>query len=354
MRDDWGMGASASAADGSASALHTAARRFCWDGIAERFVADLPEAFAHLAPRVRDPFTSGLAWEEVRRHEARLWGELLEYGGTGEYPAHVRERAAMFSAILDEVERAVAGDFRSWDDARTFLLEGGRRARPIGTIHVGTSTRGDDPHWDSDQRSAAAAARSEYLAYVGRLAPADAVAAALARPMPLQRVLPDAEVKEIREECARRWDADPARGYWHPLRQEAWPSDLLVVDDESFLVHFGAARLHAILREHDVARVWEIGECWRVRPAREMETGVCAFVGVETTWSSRGLDWLVYASHENSVTFAGDWLVGAVKAAWPAWEAAGYEHVIRRFHEQRARVEDEMRRARQDDGPAAP
>jgi len=30
-------------------------------------------------------------------------------------------------------------------------------------------------------------------------------------------------------------------------------------------------------------------------------------------WFSRALDWLIYRSREDSITFAGNWLVNAVK-----------------------------------------
>ncbi len=32
------------------------------------------------------------------------------------------------------------------------------------------------------------------------------------------------------------------------------------------------------------------------------------------------MDWLMYASHEGSLTIAGDWLIEEVRAAWPEWE----------------------------------
>jgi hypothetical protein len=49
--------------------------------------------------------------------------------------------------------------------------------------------------------------------------------------------------------------------------------------------------------------------------------------GLETYWSSRHLDWLIYCSHEDSITFAGAWLVAAIQQAWPTWQ----QH-IRRGH----------------------
>ena len=39
--------------------------------------------------------------------------------------------------------------------------------------------------------------------------------------------------------------------------------------------------------------------------------------GAEVFWTSRELDWVLYVSHEHSITVAGDWLVAGVKAIWP-------------------------------------
>lgn len=45
---------------------------------------------------------------------------------------------------------------------------------------------------------------------------------------------------------------------------------------------------------------------------------------VEAYWTSGTLDWLLYISHEDSVTIAGDWLVAAVKEVWPEWDQHRY------------------------------
>ncbi|MCD6052439.1 MAG: hypothetical protein K0Q55_3857, partial [Verrucomicrobia bacterium] len=31
-------------------------------------------------------------------------------------------------------------------------------------------------------------------------------------------------------------------------------------------------------------------------------------------------DWIIYASHESSVTIGGEWLLPAIKSAWPNWQ----------------------------------
>jgi len=42
--------------------------------------------------------------------------------------------------------------------------------------------------------------------------------------------------------------------------------------------------------------------------------------GAEGYWSSDGLDWIIYASHESSVTVGG-WLLEEVKQAWSDWNS---------------------------------
>jgi hypothetical protein len=32
------------------------------------------------------------------------------------------------------------------------------------------------------------------------------------------------------------------------------------------------------------------------------------------------MHWLIYASHERSITLAGTWLIAAVQEIWPRWD----------------------------------
>ena len=39
----------------------------------------------------------------------------------------------------------------------------------------------------------------------------------------------------------------------------------------------------------------------------------------ETYWFDDSLDWVVYKSHEGTITFGGRWLVDRVKEVWSEW-----------------------------------
>jgi hypothetical protein len=39
----------------------------------------------------------------------------------------------------------------------------------------------------------------------------------------------------------------------------------------------------------------------------------------ETCWTDASFQWLIYASHEDTVTIAAAELLGGLRAAWPSW-----------------------------------
>ena len=63
--------------------------------------------------------------------------------------------------------------------------------------------------------------------------------------------------------------------------------------------------------------MWELREY-----GAEYECDVALFEpiynGAEGYWSSPSLDWIVYASHESSITIGG-WLAEDVKERWHTW-----------------------------------
>jgi hypothetical protein len=74
-----------------------------------------------------------------------------------------------------------------------------------------------------------------------------------------------------------------------------------------------------MLAAHGVKRVWELLEPGWPEPECEMDLTLCTFGTSEGYYTSPSFDWLVYRSHEHSIALAGNWLVDAVKQAWPGW-----------------------------------
>ncbi|HET9318710.1 MAG TPA: hypothetical protein VFO27_03005, partial [Bryobacteraceae bacterium] len=46
--------------------------------------------------------------------------------------------------------------------------------------------------------------------------------------------------------------------------------------------------------------------------------------GGEQYCTDKSVDWVVYASHESSITIAGEWLTRIFKEKWPEWSQKSY------------------------------
>jgi len=129
-----------------------------------------------------------------------------------------------------------------------------------------------------------------------------------------ERVLPKSEADDFRKQMASAWGAE---GYWWPLHGSRPPHA------EGFQAHFfehefGYAALRHILAEHGVTTALEFRENGKAYEVSIATFEPC-YTGLEGFWTSGRFDWILYASHEGSITVAGEWLLPAIKAAWPSW-----------------------------------
>jgi hypothetical protein len=228
--------------------------------------------------------------------------------------------------ILLEIERAVPKDFNTEEEVRSYLLDAGRRAK----LFTGYTARGrcderviqyHEPK--ESERAGSEIRRAEYLQYITDLSSEQA---ALTKPLPYRHAMSGTKRRRVGKKLAERWDVDPCSHYWYPLWRwdQPLPPDVLAFQDAWFHKEVGVEALQNILLRRGITRVWEINEV-REDPEYELDPRLCWFMGgLEMYWSSRELDWLIYASHERSMTFAGDWLINAVKEAWPNWERRIY------------------------------
>ena len=129
------------------------------------------------------------------------------------------------------------------------------------------------------------------------------------------RELSATEVDRLHERLSQSWQVQER--YWYPLFPER-PSHVEAFQDHYFETEFGYERLRKILTDRNIGIVYELREDARgfEIPVAELEP---YYTGEEGFWLSETLDWLIYASHESSLTIGGEWLVSAVCEAWPSW-----------------------------------
>ncbi len=162
--------------------------------------------------------------------------------------------------------------------------------------------------------------RDRFCAYIIALDP-DALREI--QPLPYRRLLNASEKRHILVRLDERWEANDHFN-WYPLKAISRSQDVLALQAEWFNVRVTTERLHHLLGERRVQRVWALAEGGNA-PAYEMDSVLIdpVYGGDECYWTAGDMDWLLYTSHESAITVAGEWFVTAVKVIWPDW----YEHV---------------------------
>jgi hypothetical protein len=108
-------------------------------------------------------------------------------------------------------------------------------------------------------------------------------------------------------------------GYWYPLTEVPQRNVLAFQAPCFYQALVAGENLPAILAARGVDRIFELREVGSAYELRLADLDP-VYTGDEGFWCSDALDWVLYASHENSLTVGGEWLITAVKFAWPEWE----------------------------------
>ncbi|MBO2007995.1 hypothetical protein [Hymenobacter negativus] len=122
-------------------------------------------------------------------------------------------------------------------------------------------------------------------------------------------------------ELNARWNCDLPFG-WVPIIGPADNSEELEIYDlEAFLEWFDAETIKLLLADiFDIATAYEIVEGGAVS---FVDLGKCVFGynGLEHMYTDAAFQFLLYFSHEDSVTAGGKELIEAIHRAWPAYKS---------------------------------
>jgi len=139
-------------------------------------------------------------------------------------------------------------------------------------------------------------------------------------PLPFQRTLTEAQTAEVFDALRARWGI--AGFYWYPLDREETakpPPHAMAFDAEPFGEEHVLELLRTALAGLDAVRVLQL--CEPPEPDRELalEWLESVYEGSESIVTDASCSWVVYASHESSVTVAGEQILPALQEAWPEW-----------------------------------
>jgi hypothetical protein len=110
---------------------------------------------------------------------------------------------------------------------------------------------------------------------------------------------------------------------WWPLKEGPAPPDVVTFHTD-WLDEMKVAAVREVLIGHGVSRIWELREFGEWGCEQSFSVLEPVYTGEEGYWTSSSSDWLVYASHESSVTLAGEWLVASFRQRFPECDQFSY------------------------------
>jgi hypothetical protein len=256
------------------TALHTAARRYCQERFSEWI-------------RVYKELQLKEGWQVEKRFKSG-W----DYSDEA-YRTFPRYRIA--KGIEIEIERLIPSSFRSFSEAKVALVAAAEKAYESLQSELKRSLA----------RDALREEIQDFRTYLQVLNPEDLRET---EPLPYRRVLSEDESNRLWEELKRTWGV--AGGDWFPLKDGPMPSNMLAFHTDYFERIGGAALIRKGLREQGVSTVFLLQEL-DVDPEYEIALDIFspyAAGGAQYSTSNQA-HWLIYASHESSVTICGDWLI---------------------------------------------
>jgi len=274
------------------TALHTAARRYCQQRFADWF-QDYKDLQAREKWQIEDSFASGWHYSEDAYR--------------------IFPRYRVDEAIQVEVERLTPDREPSLEALRTRL----NRACNVAEIRlhgeITNLTAREALHQEAD----------DFRAYISVLNESDLRSI---EPLPYRRVIDDSESRRLWNQLKRVWGMGD--GHWFPLKEGPVPPNVIVFHDDYFQEIGGVALLQNALKAQGIGKVFQLHEFGPPEPEYEIDLSIfvptCGSGGEQ--YSTSGLsDWVVYASHESSVTICGDWLTRNIEETLPDWNQHTYK-----------------------------
>jgi hypothetical protein len=216
---------------------------------------------------------------------------------------NVFPRYLVLNAILVEIEKFTPQDFSTLDEAKVLISS------------ISGYLANDTFKYSQNGLTAEKAMTEERKAFVNYIQTLSEEEIGEVEPMSYRRVIKRSEKQQIWAELKKVWNIQG--GNWYPL-SEGNPFNLIAFQAKYLEREVGVELLRSLLMKHGITRVWELRE---FGPEYEMELVFFdpSYNGAEGYWCTQNMNWIIYASHESSITIGG-WLLDDVKSVWPNWK----------------------------------
>lgn len=210
-------------------------------------------------------------------------------------------RYNILDAILGEIEILVGRSFPSLSDCRATLIQIGRSA--------------NSPLTKQKENLIASAAiqqeRDKFIQFIDTVTPEMLEQTA---PLPYRRRLEEAEKSAVYQALLERWNYDG--GYWDPIENLS-PVEIVYLAKADIT----SADLQAVSGFINDQAAGHLLEATEEGIITEISSGDFHLNSEETVFCDLNYQWLVYVSHEATVTFAGGQLLEFIKQLFAGRES---------------------------------
>ncbi|WP_143305670.1 hypothetical protein [Chitinophaga vietnamensis] len=210
-------------------------------------------------------------------------------------------RYNILGAIRAEVETLTAQAFNNLDTLREKLITMARAA----TAHF------SDTPYNAIEAAAIEDEKNKFIHFISAITTAELEQEP---PLPHRRRITGDEKIRVMQQLLQRWNYDA--DYWDPVEPRC-AAETLFLPMES-LTQEDLAALTAFLRSYGEPYLVEIEED---RECTEIEYNIFTPTKVETACFDHTYRWLIYGSHEMTVTFAGAELLAFIRQQFAGREA---------------------------------
>jgi hypothetical protein len=131
------------------------------------------------------------------------------------------------------------------------------------------------------------------------------------------KAIPYKQYRKICDRLADRWQV--GSGLWNPIRDKSAPPNTIIVHEFAFRQEVGIAAIHRVLRERGITLVVELDELG-MGFSLDVDQVLRPNQILDCYWTSESADWLIHRSDQDSLAFAGLWLVRHIQRVWPTWD----------------------------------
>jgi len=241
--------------------LHTFARRTCMD------------RHAH--------------WAALYSELAQAGRDRIDFGDYTDEAYAIFPRYNVLQAVLDSIEALEPAALPGFEELRSLLVQAA----------VSASSDFTRPSANSTHERAVADERETLTQIFHHVRAAELTDV---EPLFYRRMLSADEVQSWRKTIESVWGAP--NGYWYPLGPKTHPSlvalELVGIEDTL------PERLRRFFADNAIARLIELRE-YDASYELQADVAMVAYTGPEGFWTSPGSQWIIYCSHEGTITFGG-------------------------------------------------